>query len=345
MKKWKHLLRLLPMTLILLVLSGCGVANLSTLDPKGPVAEMQLSLMTTSIYVMIFVILVVFAIFAYVLVKFRAKPGDEDKIPKQVAGNHTLEIIWTTIPILLLIIIAVPTVMQTFVLADTEPKEGEEGLKVKVTAHQFWWEFEYPEHGVTVGQDLYIPTNTKIAIDLESNDVIHAFWVPALGGKQDNVPGITNTMWLEADEAGIYIGKCAELCGAYHALMDFKVIALDPADFDNWMANIAEADTEPETTVAMQGREVFEQSCIGCHAVGGVGGNPAAYGPDLVNFGDRQTIAGYLEFNKENLEAWIRNPEEYKQGAKNPMPGFDHLNDDDMDALVEYLMGLKVQEQ
>ncbi|MGO4887920.1 cytochrome c oxidase subunit II [Anaerobacillus sp. MEB173] len=344
MKKWKHLWRLLPMAFILFVLSGCGVANLSALDPKGPVAEMQLSLMTTSIYVMIFVILVVFAIFAYVLIKFRARPGDEDKIPKQVAGNHKLEIIWTTIPILLLIIIAVPTVMLTFALADTEPNEGEEGLKVKVTGHQFWWEFEYPEYGVTVGQDLYIPTGTKIAFDLESKDVIHSFWVPALGGKQDTVPGITNTMWLVADEPGVYAGKCAELCGAAHALMDFKVIAVEPDQFEQWITSVSEATGEPETAVAQQGREVFESSCLGCHAVGGVGGNPAAYGPDLINFGDRETIAGYLEFNEENLEAWIRNPEQFKQGAKNPMPAFDHLSDEDMNALVEYLMNLKIRE-
>ncbi|MCT8139063.1 cytochrome c oxidase subunit II [Anaerobacillus sp. CMMVII] len=333
----KQLSRLLPLTALLLLLAGCGEVNLTALDPQGPVAEMQLSLIKLSLYVMIFVIVVVFAIFAFVLWRYREKPGDTH-IPKQVEGNHTLEIIWTTVPIILLIIIAIPNVMDTFTLADVEPDEN--SITVNVTGHQFWWEFEYPDHNVVAGQDMYIPTGTKIIVNLEASDVMHSFWVPALAGKQDNVPGITNEMWIKAENPGIYKGKCTELCGEAHWLMDFKVIAVEPEVFEAWATNMSQPEQEPATQVAEAGREVFQASCIGCHAVGGVGGNPAVGGPDLTNFGERTVIAGFLEFNDENLEEWIRFPEKTKPGNK--MPAFNHLNDEEMKALIEYMKGLKV---
>ncbi len=333
----KQLGKLLPLTAIILLLSGCGELNLTALDPQGPVAEMQLSLIKLSLYIMIIVIVVVFAIFAYVLWRYREKPGDTH-IPKQVEGSKTLEIIWTTIPVLLLIVLAVPNVMDTFTLANVEADEN--SITVKVTAHQFWWEFEYPDHDVIAGQDMYIPTDTKIIVQLEASDVMHSFWVPALAGKQDNVPGITNEMWLEAEHPGVYKGKCTELCGEGHWLMDFRVIAVEPDTFDKWATNMGEPEQEPATQLAETGREVFQASCIACHAVGGVGGNPVAGGPDLTNFGEREVIAGFLEFNDENLEKWLRYPAETKPG--NTMPAFNHLDDSEMEALIEYMKGLKV---
>lgn len=333
----KQLGRLLPLTAFLLMLAGCGEVNLSALDPQGPVAEMQLSLIKLSLYIMILVIVVVFAIFAIALIRFREKPGDTH-IPEQKEGSKILELIWTTIPIVLLLIIAIPNVMDTFTLANVEADE--DSITVKVTAHQFWWEFEYPDLDIVAGQDLYIPTDTKILVQLEAVDVLHSFWVPALAGKQDNVPGITNEMWLEADKPGIYKGKCTEFCGEAHWLMDFKVIAVERDAFDQWVVNMQEPAIEPLTQTAEAGREVFEASCIGCHAVGDVGGNPALGGPNLTNFGDRTVIAGFLEFNNENLEKWIRNPTETKPGSK--MPAFNQLDDDDMKALMEYMKGLKV---
>lgn len=333
----KQLGRLLPLTAFMLILAGCGEVNLSTLDPQGPVAEMQLSLIKLSLYIMILVIVVVFAIFAFALIRFREKPGDTH-IPEQKEGSKVLELIWTTIPILLLLIIAIPNVMDTFTLANVEKDEN--SITVKVTAHQFWWEFEYPDLDIVAGQDLYIPTNAKILIQLEATDVLHSFWVPALAGKQDNVPGVTNEMWLEANKPGIYKGKCTEFCGEAHWLMDFKVIAVEPEAFDQWVVNMQEPAIEPVTQTAEAGREVFEASCIGCHAVGDVGGNPASGGPNLTNFGDRTVIAGFLEFNDENLEEWIRYPQETKPGSQ--MPPFNHLNDEDMEALMEYMKGLKV---
>ncbi|MDG5789456.1 cytochrome c oxidase subunit II [Evansella sp. AB-P1] len=336
----KHLWRLLPFTFILL-LAGCGKQNLSALDPQGPVSEIQFSLIMLSLYIMIFVIVVVFVIYVLVLIRFRDRP-EHTHIPKQVHGNKALEVIWTTIPIVLLLILAVPNVMQTFTLADTEPTDAD--MVVRVHAHQFWWEFEYPDYDIVAGQEMYIPTNTKIILELEASDVIHSFWVPALAGKQDNVPGIMNPMWIEAPNEGVYMGKCTELCGPAHWQMDFKVIAVDPDTFETWAANMVEgpqdvADTGNE--LAVEGRAVFEQSCISCHAVAGEGGNPQG-GPDLTNFGERIVAAGYLEFNDDNIEAFIRDPQRYKPG--NAMQAFPNMSQDEMDALIEYLHTLKVLE-
>ncbi|MBU9711254.1 cytochrome c oxidase subunit II [Evansella tamaricis] len=338
----KYLWRLLPLGFILL-LAGCGKQNLSALDPQGPVADIQFDLIKLSLYIMIFVIVVVFAIYLFVIIKYRERPGDTH-IPKQVHGNKALEVVWTVIPIILLLFLAIPNVMQTFTLADVDVNEEEDDfVRVVVTAHQFWWEFEYPDYDVVAGQDMYIPTNTKIIIELEASDVIHSFWVPALAGKQDNVPGITNDMWLIAPQEGIYQGKCTELCGEGHWLMDFKVIAVDPDTFDTWASSMARTVDEEEevNVVSAEGREVFEQNCISCHAISGEGGD---LGPNLTNFGERSVIAGFLDWdeNDENLENFIRYPTEKKPG--NLMQPFPNLADDEMDALIDYLKSLKVLE-
>ncbi|BAB06334.1 cytochrome c oxidase subunit II [Halalkalibacterium halodurans] len=345
MKLWKTALRFLPLSLVVLFLAGCmGETNLTALDPQGPQAEWLFDNMLLSLYVMAFVSIVVFAIFFIILARFRRKPGD-DELPKQVHGNTALEITWTVIPIILLTILAVPTITGTFMLADVEPdpEVEEETVTITVTGHQFWWQFDY-EDGFTAGNDVYIPVGEKVIFELHASDVMHSFWVPALGGKVDTIPGITNHLWLEASEPGVYKGKCAELCGASHALMDFKVIALERDDYDAWVEGMMEADAEPDTDdiLVQQGYELFGADglgCIGCHAVGGSG---TAAGPTLTNFGDRTTIANFLENNDENLEEWIRNPKALKQG--NDMPEFPDVTDEEMEALIAYLRSLSVRE-
>lgn len=337
MKNWKNALRFLPLSFLVFFLAGCGEQNLTALDPRGPQAQWLYDKMMLSIYVMIFVAVVVFAIYFIILLRFRRKPGD-DSYPKQVHGSTALEITWTAIPVLLLVILAVPTITGSFMLADMEP-ESENTVHIKVTGHQYWWQFDYEDEGFTAGQDVYIPVGEKVVFELHGGDVQHSFWVPALAGKVDNVPGITNHSWLQADYPGVYKGKCTELCGPEHALMDFKVIALERSEYDLWVANMQEATNEPAADVA-QGFEVFQgNGCIGCHAISGPG---SATGPALTNFGERETVAGYLEYNDENIEAWIRDPESLKQG--NNMPSYAHLSDEDMSALISYLRSLKVME-
>jgi cytochrome c oxidase subunit II len=337
MSGWKKAWRLLPLfAVVMLALTGCGDPYLSALEPKGPVAEAQLSLVKLSFFIMIGVFLIVMAIYTYVLIKFRKRPG-QTGIPKQIEGNHKLEIIWTVIPIILLLILAVPTVITTFHLA--EKSTGDDVVKVKVTAHQFWWEFEYPDLKIATGQELYIPTGKKIEFDLTSADVIHSFWVPALGGKTDTNPGQTNHMWLQADQPGIYKGKCAELCGPSHALMDFKVVAVQPTEFTTWVDKMkASANRQPTTASAQAGAQTFKQNCMACHAIGGQGGK---LGPNLTAFGDRDRVAGILDPTKENIVRWIKNPQDVKPGNKMPTFG-GKLSDQDISNLADYLQTLKI---
>ncbi|MGN7469577.1 cytochrome c oxidase subunit II [Brevibacillus sp. SAFN-007a] len=341
MKGWQQFWRQLSLFgLLALVLTGCGKDELSALKPSGPVAAMQYDLMKLSSAIMIGVFLVVMLIFTYVLIRYRKRPGQQG-IPKQVEGNHALEILWTVIPFLLLIVMAIPTVTTGFALHKEYPKE--EALQVKVTAHQFWWEFEYPDLGVTTAQDLVLPVGKKVQFHVTSADVIHAFWIPALGGKIDTNPGQENKIWLQADKPGIYYGKCAELCGASHALMDFKVEVMDQAAFDKW-ANAMKGVQSKEPAVALspgakQGQEIFNKSCLGCHAIAGKGGK---LGPNLTNFADRERVAGILAHTPENVAKWLKDPQKEKPG--NNMPNLN-LDDAQVKALVEYMSTLSVKEK
>lgn len=333
-------------TMMALFLAGCGEPYLTTLEPKGEGAKMQFSLMMISTIIMVVVVLVVVLIFIYVMFRFREKKGDENKIPEQVEGNHKLEIIWTVIPILLLIILAVPTVSYTFKLADVSPMKAEtrdkDALVVNVTAYLYWWEFEYPDHKVVTSQDLIIPTGERVYFNLKGADVKHAFWVPTIGGKMDTNTDNTNQMWLKADEEGIYYGKCTELCGPSHGLMDFKVRAVSKDEFNNWIDKMAKNEPEATTELAQAGEQLFQdKSCIGCHAVGNEGSRLA---PNLSNFADRTRIAGILDHNEQNLKDWLKDPEAIKPG--NTMAGtYGKLTDEEIDALTEYLMGLSVEKE
>jgi cytochrome c oxidase subunit 2 len=339
-------------SILALVLSGCGEPYLSTLKPAGEVADMQYDLMKLSTLIMVGVIIIVMVIFFLVIIRFRRK---DDQIPKQVEGSHKLEIIWTTVPILLLLILAVPTVAATFKLADVSPmdKKNTKALVINVRSHLYWWDFEYPNQKLVTSQDLVVPTNEKVYFNLKSTDVKHSFWIPAVGGKLDTNTENINKFWLEfddkrANEAGnLFYGKCAELCGPSHALMDFKVKAISRDKFDAWVTSM-QTVKEPQKaqgTVAAQGQEIFNQSCIGCHAVTPSNKMPetARLAPNLSNFGDRSRVAGVLDHNKKELKNWIRNPETYKPG--NLMTGkYPKMSEDQLDSLAEYLMGLKVQE-
>jgi cytochrome c oxidase subunit II len=350
--KW----RLLPLFAVIALLAGCGEPFLSALQPAGEVAQTQYDLMVLSTLIMVGVIAIVAVIFIVVMVRFRRKSDDE--IPKQVEGSHTLEILWTVIPILLLLVLAVPTVSATFKLADVSPMEkvNEEGktdaLVVNVRANLYWWEFEYPNEEILTSQDLVVPTGEKVYFNLIASDVKHSFWIPPVGGKMDTNTENVNKFWLKfdpekADEAGgIFYGKCAELCGPSHALMDFKVKALPRAEFDQWVADM-QSVTEPfqaETAEAQAGQEIFNNSCIGCHAVTPANTTPeqARMGPNLTDFGNRTLVAGILEHNEENIKKWLKDPESIKPGNK--MTGKYNLSDEEIDAVTEYLMGLKVQE-
>ena len=187
LKKW----RLMSLfTILALVLAGCGEPFISTLQPVGEVADQQYFLMILSTLIMVVVVVVVSFIFVFVIVKYRRSKLGDDHIPKQVEGNRNLEILWTVIPIILLLILVVPVVAQTFDLADTKPmdkknRDPEKTLVVNVRANLYWWEFEYPDYGVITSQELVVPTDERIYFKLKASDVKHSFWIPSVGGKVD----------------------------------------------------------------------------------------------------------------------------------------------------------------
>lgn len=358
-KKWR-LFAL--MTALLVFLSGCGREEISTLIPAGKVAQDQFNLLILSSIVMLFVIVVVTIIYVLAIVKFRRSKVGEDMIPEQVEGSARLEFIWTAIPIVLLLILAVPTVYSTFDLADVTAMDAQdedgaaENLTVNVTGKLYWWEFEYPEQEIRTAQELVVPTGERVYFNLIAADVKHSFWIPSVGGKLDVNPENVNTFYLEFDkesselEEGVYFGKCAELCGPSHALMDFKVKTLNREDFDAWVAAMQEEQAAPTEALAQEGEALFGQdglSCIACHAVNSAGA-ATGQGPNLTTFGDRTTIAGFMEHDEETLKNWIADPQKYKPGNLMPeaasLNNGEELSDQELNALAAYLMSLKVEE-
>lgn len=209
-------------------------------------------------------------------------------------------------------------------------------LRVHVTAEQFWWRvaYELPDgQRVETANELHLPLDATAEFVLTSTDVIHSFWIPALGGKMDAIPGRTNTLRLEPTKPGVYRGVCAEFCGPSHALMAFPVIVHEEADYAVWLA----AEASPASA---RGSEPFVAAgCGACHTVRGVTA-AGSVGPDLTHLASRSTIAaGTLANTRSNLEAWVMAPEHIKPDAR--MPSYASLGDAEIRSIVDYLVTLK----
>jgi cytochrome c oxidase subunit 2 len=328
-----------------LIVSGCTTNNpQSTLDPKGPAAQTIYDLFVPFLFwPAVIVFFAVEGILLYSIYRFRGRPGDP--LPAQLHGNTRLEVTWTLVPALILIVILAATFRTQAVLA-TPPPPGQ-AIRVVVTGHQWWWEFQYPELGVTTANELHIPVGVPIQVELTSNDVIHSFWVPHLAGKMDAIPGRINRMTMAASEAGAYQGQCSEFCGIQHAMMRLQVVAESRGDFDAWVTQqrsipaFATATPVPgaEPSLAQQGAQIFANgACITCHTLRGTPAQ-AKVGPDLTHVGSRRNIAANtLPNTPENVARWLHNPQAVKPG--NMMPNLN-LSDQDIAALVAYLESLK----
>ncbi|MEK7778125.1 MAG: cytochrome c oxidase subunit II, partial [Chloroflexota bacterium] len=213
------------------------------------------------------------------------------------------------------------------------------GVEVRVVAHQWWWEFKYPDLGVVTANEMYIPVGKVVNLTLESQDVIHSFWVPNLAGKMDMIPNRINSMWLQADEAKTYQGQCAEFCGIAHAHMRFLVIAVTQPEFDAWVQG--QKSPPALSGEAERGAALFDQrGCASCHLIKGTAAK-GQFGPNLTLFGSHTSVAaGTLENDAEgkNLARWLHDPQLVKPGTK--MPNMK-LGDEDIAALVAYLKSLK----
>jgi cytochrome c oxidase subunit II len=311
----------------------------SIFDPYSTPAHAiyHLSLFVLSICAGIF--LVVFSLIVYAAVKYRRRPSDDDCEPPQIYGSNQVELAWTVIPILIVVVLFLASARVIHAVEDAQFPTN--AIQVTATGHQFWWEFEYPKYGFVTANELHVPvspngTSLPTHIMLLSADTDHSFWVPQLAGKTDLIPNRRNEMWIEPHEVGTYVGQCAQYCGTQHAKMLLTVVVQTPADFERWV----QEQKGPAVVSAQvaEGRKVFEtNACMSCHTIAGTPAN-GRFGPDLTHLMSRTTIAaGAAPNNEENLRLWVKEPDAIKPGCL--MPAMQ-LEDRDLDSLVAYLMSL-----
>lgn len=297
-----------------------------------------LSFFTLMISLAIFVI--VFALIAYAAIKFRRRHDDDGTEPPQVYGSNPLEAAWTIVPILVVVVLALTTAR---VIQDVQnAAKPANALDVQVIGHQWWWEIRYPKYGVVTANELHVPvshTGARIPtfLDLRSADVAHSFWVPRLAGKTDLIPNRVNSMWIEPNRTGLFLGQCAEYCGTQHAKMLLRVYVHKPEDFDRWIQQ-QQAMEIADPQVAAGARVFQKTACVNCHTLGDTIGD-GRFGPDLTHLMSRETLgSGILPNTPENLRAWIKDPHHFKPGVL--MPAMN-LSEKDLDDLTAYLSTLK----
>ncbi|HMD20415.1 MAG TPA: cytochrome c oxidase subunit II [Alloacidobacterium sp.] len=298
----------------------------------------DLSLFVLTITGAIFV--VVAGLLAFVIFRYRQRGPDDITEPAQIYGSNQVELAWTVIPVLIVVVLFLTTARMIFAIQDAPPPKT--ALDVTVVGHQFWWEFNYPKLGIHAVNELHVPLSnteapTPTYLKLLSADVIHSFWVPQLAGKTDLLPNNVNGMWIDPLHTGMYVGQCAQFCGVQHAKMLLRVYVDTPEQFAAWVKNQQQPAVSDESVAA--GRHVFEtQSCMNCHTIQGTAAT-GRFGPDLTHLMSRDTLAsGAMDNTKENLREWIRHPDTFKEGAL--MPAMQ-LNDQQLDQVTAYLATLK----
>jgi cytochrome c oxidase subunit 2 len=315
---------------------GLSSALHSALEPLGVHAQDIAVVWNTMLWVCGFMYLLVIAWLIAALVR-GSQEGSKDEhrrgLSRAVAG-------WTALIALGLFGLTLTSFMtdRALVRAAADPQ-----LAVKITAHQWWWQVEYtdpiPGRRLRTANELHLPVNTPVLIELSADDVIHSFWVPNLHGKQDLIPGRSNEIRLHPTKVGYYRGECAEFCGYQHAHMAFDVIVESQQDFQNWRQRQLATANGPSDAHQQDGQNVFMQSaCPMCHNISGTSAS-ASVGPDLSHIGSRRTIAaGTFDNTPEHMRRWLEDPQREKPG--NHMPKVA-LNVEQLDSLVAYLEALQ----
>ena len=229
--------------LLVLLLAACSGTSAqypqSTLHPKADFSRLIDGVFMTTVWWSLAVFILVEGALLFVILRYRGRPDDAE--PTQVHGNTTLDIIWTAIPALILAMIAVPSVRAIF--ATYENPKGGDILEVEVVGHQWWWEFRYPQYGVTTANELHVPVGRTVSLKMKAYDVLHSFWVPQFAAKRDVFPNRTTNLWFRADSLGYYSGQCAEFCGVQHGRMAFHVAATTPEEFDGYVKGLQATGT------------------------------------------------------------------------------------------------------
>lgn len=317
----------LPLTAALL-LAGCGGVQ-SALAPGGADALLLARLFFVMLVGAVILWAAVNGLFLYVT-RARSRPMSRRLAEGLIIGGG----------------IALPLVVLTSLLAYglsimPDLRAPGDGLRLRVTGEQWWWRVEYWPEGaeapIVSANEIRLPVGQRTDIDLLAAEVIHSFWIPALGGKTDMIPGRLNRMSLEPLEAGIWRGQCAEFCGLSHALMALQAVTMEEQEFGAWLAREAEGigavEAEPGFAIFMA------QGCGACHTLRGTQAR-GAVGPDLTHLGSRTTLAaGILPMTADALAEWIAHPEAFKPGVE--MPGYDHMEEAELMTLATWLEGLE----
>lgn len=354
---------------------------LNTLGPKGDKADDIMLLVYWVFGIAAVVFLLVEVAILWMVVRFKEDP-ESDEEPAQIHGHTTLEIGWTIVPALILAGLAVLNVNTILKLDDV----SDDALKVQVIGQQWWWEFRYDtdndgEVDIITANQLVMPAGRDVQLAIQSNDVIHSFWIPSLNGKMDAVPGRTHPLVLQAHEPGIFEGQCTEFCGLSHGVMRMQVKALPAAEYEAWVKIMTANPDQPTEELALEGQKLFVQQCTACHQVNGVmpGDEDVVYkpipdpdygktvtsglldsnAPNLTHLMMRDTFAGSLldlynepaeavvvptgTPNTNNLKKWLRDPESVKPMDPDNGQGMPDLglSEEQIDQLVAYLITLK----
>lgn len=308
--------------------------------PAGPLADQitRLAWVFGTVAVLVWLVTMTFLAWAVLRGRRRAGPASDEATTRQQARGVTLAALVTAG---IIVGLAVLDFLVLRGLHDVDP-EGDV-LTIEVMGHQWWWEVTYepdePRRRFATANEIHIPVGRPVLLRLRSSDVIHSFWVPRLQGKRDLIPGYTNTLWIEADEPGLYRGSCAEFCGIQHGKMHLVVVADPPERFDAWYRGQHAPAAPPDDSLAERGQRIFAgHRCALCHTVRGT---PARgqVAPDLTHLASRLTLAaGSLPNTRGHLGGWIVNPHQVKNGVRmpqNPLPG------EDLHALLHYLEELR----
>jgi cytochrome c oxidase subunit II len=329
---------------------SCCVSAAAAADPSStgtnifsPQSTPARSILHLSILVLTttgIIFVAVSALLIHSISKFRARSANANSEPAQVYGSTQIELAWTIIPILIVIVLFVATARGIHEIQDAPMPAN--AVEVIVIGHQFWWEYRYPQLGVVTANELHIPVSdpahpTPTFLQLLSADTDHSFWIPELAGKTDLIPNHPNRMWMDPEHTGIFLGQCAQYCGTQHAKMLLRVSVDNPEEFAEWVREQRRPVVQDEGVAG--GKRVFETTaCINCHSINGTVAN-GRFGPDLTHLMSRSTIAAGAAINTpENLRLWIQNPDAIKHGSL--MPAMK-LGDSDLDALVGYLETLR----
>ncbi|MBU6528306.1 cytochrome c oxidase subunit II [Methylocystis sp. MJC1] len=284
----------------------------------GSIATLTWALLILSIAVVVIITALTLAAVLRRRSPRRATEADREPLAREESGLS-----WITIGV------AISTVAllggmawNAYTMAAINRPPHDPALTIRVIGHQWWWQFRYksddPSQIFDTANEAHIPVGQTVRFEVETADVIHSFWIPALGDKIDLIPGQTNETWLEAGQPGVYRGQCSEYCGRQHAHMAITVVADAPKDFEAWRAAQLRP-AKPQAGTLASAQTLFVARCGACHTVRGAGAG-GALGPDLTHLMSRRDIAANTLPNTiANLSGWIADPQTIKPGAKMPV--------------------------